>query len=272
MRIPFQNRRRTAIGYASLLALGLLAAPALAQTSSAPSVPVAAQVNDPWVGTNRQSYKFSMVVDGAIFAPPIHAYIRVVPSPIRGALHNAIDNLNEPRTAGNDILQGHLIKAGTATARFVLNSTFGIAGLIDVAGQSGIAWHESDFGETLGRYGVAPGPYIFVPFDGPSSVRDGIGRLIDIFGDPVAIAAGGLNTTFGQVRTGVGIVDARAQIDGQLQALNQDFTDPYATVRSAYAQQRAALINAARGATPANDVQALPDFGAEPPPTSPPSS
>jgi phospholipid-binding lipoprotein MlaA len=278
MPTPLGHLRRVANIRAALLtgALGaaMVAAPALAQApppspsapipsavTTLPPAPRDAQIPDPWARTNRGVYKFSMALDRAIFAPVIHVYLHVVPQPVRDALHHAIQNLDEPRTAGNDILQGHFHKAGTATARFAINSTFGLVGLIDVAGRSGIPRHESDFGETLGRYGAGSGPYVFVPFAGPSSVRDGIGRLIDIFGDPVSAVAGSFNTTFGEVRTGVAVVDARASVDDQMQALNRQFTDPYATIRSAYSQQRAALIGAARGETPANAVQDLPDFG-----------
>jgi phospholipid-binding lipoprotein MlaA len=154
-----------------------------------------------------------------------------------------------------------------ATARFVINSTFGVAGLIDLAGRSGIERHESDFGQTMGRYGVKPGPYIFVPLAGPSSLRDGVGRLVDIFADPLGLAAGGLGTTFGDVRAGVAAVTERSGADDQLQQVDREFVDPYAATRSAYSQQRASQIDIARGNTQ-EDVNALPDFG--PPPQSPP--
>ncbi len=223
---------------------------------------------DPWSGPNHAFYRFTRKVDRAAIAPAIRAYTHVVPTPIRTGLDNSIHNLNEPRTAANDILQGQPKRAGTATARFAINSTVGIAGLVDVASRAGIPRHESDFGQTLGRYGVKSGPYIFVPLAGPSSVRDGVGRLVDIFADPLSLIVGGLGTVFGDVRAGVATVTERANVDDQMKQVDSEFTDPYASIRSVYSQQRAAAIATARGQTQ-EDVNQLPDFG--PPPQSPPA-
>ena len=276
--IPISNRGhlRASAGrlLQGLLAASLVAAasPTLAQAqeaSSAGPIP-AAQIPDPWVGANRGLYSFSMAVDGVLFAPLVHGYMRVVPAPVRTAIKHAIDNLDEPRIAGNDILQGHLVRAGKATGRFVINSTVGVVGFFDPAADAGLERHDADFGQTLGRYGAGTGPYVFVPLVGPSDIRDGIGRLVDAFGDPISWAAGGLSSTFGQVRDGVYVAQARVDIDDQLTGLHRDFTDPYATLRSAYAQNRAFKIREARGETPAQGVQNLPDFEAAPTPAPPP--
>ena len=228
-----------------------------------------APIPDPWARENRNLYRFSNAVDRTAIAPGIHLYIRVVPSKIRTGLSNSASNLREPGTAANDLLQGHFKRAGMATARFAVNSTFGLAGLMDVASKSGIAKHESDFGQTLGRFGAQSGPYIFIPFVGPSSVRDGLGRIVDIFADPLAIATGGLTTVFADVRAGVDVFDARVSVDGQLREANREFTDPYATIRSVYSQQRANQIAVARGEA-SGRVGDLPDFGPAPPETPPP--
>jgi phospholipid-binding lipoprotein MlaA len=246
-----------------------LPGPAVAdQAVSAPvSDDAVALIPDPWSGPNHAFYRLSTAVDRAAIAPAIRVYDRVVPTPIRNGLDNAIQNLAEPRTAANDILQGRFKPAGMATARFAINSTFGLAGLIDLAGRSGIERHESDFGQTMGRYGVKSGPYIFVPLAGPSSLRDGVGRLVDIFADPLGLIVGGLGTTFGDVRAGVSAVTERSSADDQLHQVDREFVDPYAAIRSAYSQQRASQIDIARGHAQA-DVNRLPDFG--PPPQSPP--
>lgn len=248
-------------------------APAQAAPAQVPAVRIAPAatsdagaflIPDPWAGPNRTLYGWNHAVDHAVIAPPIHAYIHIVPAPVRGAVSNVVSNLDEPRVIANDILQLRFNSAGTATARFAINSTFGLAGLLDLAGRSGVVGQDADFGQTLGRYGVGPGPYLFVPVFGPSSIRDGIGRLVDAFTDPVTIVAGGLGTVFGDVRTGVVLVDARAGIDDQLQGLDRDFTDPYAALRAAYSQQRAAMVRTARGQA-ATPVESLPDFGPPPP-------
>jgi phospholipid-binding lipoprotein MlaA len=247
------------------LAVGVAAAsialPALAQSPSPALIP------DPWSGANHELYAINHTVDHAVIAPVIHAYIRVTPKVFRTGLSHAVDNLEEPRIAGNDLLQLHPARAGIAITRFILNSSFGLAGLVDVAATSGLPRHESDFGQTLARYGAPSGPYVFVPIAGPSDIRDGVGRLIDAFGDPLTAAFGGLgDTTFGNVRAGVTVVTARTDADDQLTGLDRDFTDPYAALRSAYSQNRAAMVASAKGETQATAVQDLPDFGAVPPP------
>ncbi|HEY3887885.1 MAG TPA: VacJ family lipoprotein [Caulobacteraceae bacterium] len=220
-------------------------------------------IPDPWSGPNHTSYRVTRAIDRAAIAPVIRTYVRVVPTPVRTGLDNAINNLDEPRTVANDVLQGRFKPAGKATARFVINSTVGVAGLVDVASRIGIEKHESDFGQTLGRYGVKSGPYIFVPLAGPSSLRDGAGRLVDIFADPLGLLVGGLGTVFGDVRAGVGAVTERTSADDQLKQVDSTFTDPYASIRSVYSQQRASQIAVARGHDQ-EDVSQLPDFGAAP--------
>ncbi len=248
-----------------------LAQPAQVPTAQIPAgqIPAGkpgAQIADPWEGANRKFYELSMAVDHAVIAPVVHGYLRVTPGPVKTGVKNVVNNLFEPRVFANDVLQGRFHKAGQATIRFAVNSTVGLGGLIDVASKTGVPYHDSDFGQTLGRWGVGPGPYIFVPFYGPSDLRDGIGRLADAFGDPVSWTIGDLTTTFGQVRTGVDVLQARVDIDDELQGLNRDFTDPYVTLRSGFSQNRAYKVDEAKGVSPAAQVKDLPDFGAETPP------
>jgi phospholipid-binding lipoprotein MlaA len=238
------------------------AAPDAATTAPGPDS-ATALIPDPWSGPNHTSYRLTRAIDRAAIAPVIRTYVRVVPTPVRTGLDNAISNLDEPRTVANDVLQGRFKPAGKATARFVINSTVGVAGLVDVATRIGIEKHESDFGQTLGRYGVKSGPYIFVPLAGPTSLRDGAGRLVDIFADPLGLLVGGLGTVFGDVRAGVGAVTERTAADDQLKQVDSTFTDPYASIRSVYSQQRASQIAVARGHSE-EDVSQLPDFGAPP--------
>jgi phospholipid-binding lipoprotein MlaA len=101
---------------------------------------------------------------------------------------------------------------------------------------------------------------VFIPFYGPSDVRDGIGWAIDVFGDPVSWATNGLRTTFGQVRTGVHVWQNRVDIDDELTSLGRDFTDPYVTLKSGYSQHRAFKVQEAKGESAAAQVNSLPDF------------
>lgn len=260
------GRKRLAVAAAGVLSLLAMSTPALAQDNRP-----GAQIPDPWERMNRGLYSFSMAVDRAVIAPGIHLYRTVVPAPVQTGVQNVVYNLHEPRTFANDVLQGRFEKAGETTIRFVANSSVGLAGLIDVAGKTGLPRHESDFGQTLGRWGAPTGPYIFVPFYGPSDVRDGIGKLADTIGDPVSWTLGDIrHSSFGQVRVVLNVVQARVDIDDQLQGLNRDFTDPYATLRSGYSQNRAFKVQEAQGVTPAAQVNDLPDFGPEPNPPAKP--
>lgn len=213
---------------------------------------------DPLQGFNRGSFGFSMAVDHAVLRPVAHGYMAVTPSPLRRRVSAVVYNLGEPSTTVNDILQGKPKRAGRSSARFLINSTIGVLGIWDVATGMGLKAHDADFGQTFGRYGVRPGPYLYVPVIGPSNFRDGVGRVLDFFTDPVGIVGGGYTTTFGATRLGVQTVDTRARADTAFRALD-DATDPYVTARSAYGQYREAFIREATG-----EVQALPDFDAVP--------
>lgn len=227
------------------------AAPALLNGEAAPQY-------DPWQGVNRKTFAIGMSLDRHIVGPIAHGYVRVTPMPIRHRIGAVVYNLGEPGTALNDVFQGHAGRAGTTASRFVINSTVGLLGLFDVAAGFGLEGHYSDFGQTLGRYGAHPGPFIYIPVVGPLDLRDGIGRIVDLLTDPVALIAGGVTTPFGVSRSGLTVLDRRATGDGALKALD-DATDPYATTRSAYMQRRGFLVQAARG-----DAAVLPDFDAAP--------
>ena len=264
------SRRALGVGLA-VTAAGLLlsAAPAFAQDAQTTSA-AGAQIPDPWEPMNRALFSFTMTVDRAVIAPGIHLYRRATPEPVQTGIRNVVYNLYEPRTFANDMLQGRFEKAGETTVRFVANSTAGLGGLIDVAGKTGLPGHDPDFGQTLGRWGFGTGPYIFVPFYGPSDLRDGIGKVTDALGDPVSWTIGDIRTTtFGRVRAGVNVLQARVDLDDQLEGMRRDFTDPYATLRSAYSQNRAFKVQEAKGVTPAAQAKDLPDFGADTLPAKP---
>lgn len=260
--------RRIALGPAIGLCLAgaLVATRAAAQeTAPAPTSadapeasPTATVAYDPWKPINKPLFALGMGIDHVVIAPITHTYMRVAPLPVRNRVSAVVYNLNEPSTAIEDVLQGHPKRAGRATARFVVNSTVGLLGLFDVASRWGIAPHESDFGQTLGRYGAQPGPYIFVPIIGPLNLRDGVGRVVDVVTDPVGFLTGPITSAPGAARQGVAALDTRTLSDPAFRALD-DATDPYVTARSAYTQYRAARVQAATGET-----QALPDFD-EPP-------
>jgi phospholipid-binding lipoprotein MlaA len=220
------------------------------------SAPDAILPNDPWEGFNRKAFKVNRGVDRLVTGPIGHGYMKVTPRVVRHRVSAMVANLAEPRTAINDLAQGRPRAAGVTTSRFLINSTVGGLGLFDVGGKLGLEGHEANFGQTLGRYGAGSGRYLVLPLMGPTTLRDGLGGVVDMMTDPVALATAGGSKAFGMARTGVTMVDGRASADGFIRALD-DAVDPYATMRSAYAQNRADLVRQARGG-----VQVLPDFDA----------
>lgn len=247
------------LGQPSLSALTVIAtAPSPALEPTAAFNREASPQYDPWQGVNRQAFAIGMSLDRHIVGPIAHGYVRVTPMPIRHRIGAAAYNLGEPGTALNDVFQGHAGRAATTASRFVINSTVGLLGLFDVAAGLGLEGHYSDFGQTLGRYGAHPGPFVYIPVVGPLDLRDGIGRIVDLLTDPVALIAGGVTTPFGASRSGLTVLDRRATGDGAFKALD-DATDPYATTRSAYMQRREFLVRDASGQT-----AMLPDFDAAP--------
>lgn len=232
-----------------------------AEAAPAPAAeaPSGVAAKDPWRGFNRGSYAFNSVLDRALIGPVARAYRRVTPGPVRRGLGRMVDNLREPSTVVNEVLQGHPGRAVRASARFVTNSTVGVLGMFDVAGKAGLERRRADFGQTLGRYGVSPGPYLYLPVIGPLNVRDGLGQVVDALTDPVSLATGGLGSDFGAGRVGVTALDTRAGAEATLTAIAEQATDPYATIRSAYSQSREAVVREATGA-----AETLPDFDAPP--------
>jgi len=266
---PASTQRSTARAIGRRCALGLLLSSAIATGAAAqvpPPVPPVvdqpvtdqpdyeAAVNDPFQRVNRASFGLGMALDRAVLGPIAHAYMAVAPASARARVDAVLTNLGEPRTVLNDLAQGHARRAGTATSRFVINSSAGVLGLFDVADRMGLPYHRSDFGQTLGRYGTNPGPYLYLPVLGPLTVRDAAGRLVDIATDPVTKIGGGHRTTFGAVRLGANLLNARSKFDRNLRTLD-DATDPYASLRSAYLQHRSAVVREATG-----QAEILPDF------------
>lgn len=245
--------------FAAALGLGL-PAPAAAYEDLA-GAPTEVAVRDPFMRFNRASFALSMGVDRWMIGPTVRAYMAVTPRVVRARLSAAVDNLGEPSTALNDLAQGRGRHAGRATGRFLVNSTVGLAGLFDVAARAGLEPHEADFGQTLGRYGVRPGAYVFVPLVGPMTLRDGIGFFADGLADPVSRATGGVNSDFGRAHLAATLVTGREAADPAFRALD-DAADPYATVRAAYLQHRASVVAEARG-----EATDLPDFAPTPEPS-----
>lgn len=153
-----------------------MAALAFAACSAAPGLARAQEaVDDPWEGFNRDMYAVHDSVDRAVLEPVARGYRSVTPGPVRTGVRNFLRNLRSPVTFVNDLLQGEIERAGVTFVRFGVNTTVGMAGLLDPATSMGMERHDEDFGQTLAVWGVEPGPYIFVPVLGPTTLRDGAG-------------------------------------------------------------------------------------------------
>lgn len=264
-RLLARRRRFAGAGLAMAAGLAAFSPSAFAQALPEAAAPAPVEdARDPLESFNRGSFKLGMGLDSVLLAPVAHGYMAVTPRVVRDRVSSAVYNLGEPNTVMNMVLQGKPKRAMRSTTRFIVNSTVGVLGLFDVASHMNLPRRDSDFGQTFGVWGAKPGAYLYVPLMGPLNVRDGVGRVLDIVTDPVSLYVGGLDTDFGKARTGVTIVDLRAQTDPAFQAL-KDASDPYVTTRSAYTQYREAAIRDAAG-----EAEVLPDFDAPPPEASPP--
>ncbi len=214
---------------------------------------------DPIESVNRGVYKFNDVADKVVLKPVATAYKTVTPSPIRKGINNFFNNLGSITTVLNDLLQLKFAHAFTDAGRFVINSTFGLAGFIDVAGMDGIRNRKEDFGQTLGYWGVGSGAYLVLPLLGPSSFRDFTGLTVDtITSDAVTYTHNiGEIRLHNQLRTAQ-IVDRRTELLDAKDLVDDASLDPYAFTRDAYLQRRENLV--ADGAV----TSASPDDGFEP--------
>jgi phospholipid-binding lipoprotein MlaA len=222
---------------------------------------------DPYEAMNRRFYAGAIHVDQTYFRPVVRIYQALTPGPIGIAIHNMIVNIGEPVAIINDALQGRPRPFGRDAVRFVADSTVGIGGMIDVAGMHGLPHHDNDFGVTLGVWGVGPGPYLFVPLLGPSTVRDSIGAGIDVLLSPFTYLRFPGRLTLQYSTLVVGTLDRRASTQGQLEAITADAADPYATLRSVYLQSREAQVrgdDATPELPPIDDPEPAP--AAAPPP------
>lgn len=230
---------------------------ALTAGCAAPSNP---DPRDPWEGFNRGVYSFNDTVDRALLKPVAQAYTYVTPQPVRSCIHNIFSNVGDIWSATNSFLQGRGHDFVNTLGRFLFNTTMGIGGCFDVASANGARKIPNDFGTTLGVWGISSGPYLVLPILGPSSVRDGVGRVGDwqggayTYSNPSAISDTPIRTTL----WGLELIDARAGLLDTTNMVDSVALDPYSFVRDAYLQRRAAMI---RG-TAAGESD-LPDYSIE---------
>lgn len=217
-----------------------------------------AVAGDPLQQVNADSFAATQAVDRALVGPVALTYKRTVPKPIRTGLRNVLNNLREPVVFLNFLLQLKPGKAVETVGRFSVNSTVGVGGLIDVAKNKpfNLPRRPNGFANTMGYYGVKPGPFLFMPLIGPTTLRDLIGGGVDRLVLPLSVGAP-FTKAYYSIPTGIlSAVDYRAEFDEQLNKLREDYPDPYAAARAYYLNRRQAEIDAlhamghTKGSTP----------------------
>lgn len=254
----------------------ILAALALSGCATVPSG--TPDPRDPWEGFNRASFKFNDALDRAILKPAAKGYKKVTPRVVRTGIGNFLSNLDTLGTIVNDVLQGKMRQAGNDSSRFLLNTTVGLGGLFDPASAVGLDRNDEDFGQTLGKWGMRSGPYLMLPFLGPSTVRDTGARLVDQFTYPVNYLE---DDSTRYIIRAVDLLELRAgllDLDAQLERSY----DRYAFVRNAWLQRREYQVTDGNVADqsleleegfdsdPADDAAEEPGATEPPPPSTPP--
>ncbi|MGA7824565.1 MAG: VacJ family lipoprotein [Steroidobacteraceae bacterium] len=215
---------------------------------------------DPWERMNRVSYKFNDKLDKAVLRPVARTYRNDTPRVVQTGIRNVFDNVDTTIVMVNDLLQGQFKPFLNDTVRLLMNTTIGIGGLFDPATRAGLDKNSRDFGQTLGKWGLKPGPYLMLPFLGPSDVRDAFGKVADTYSTP--------RTYIGNPYWNYGSyllekLDERARLLDYDRTLDSAF-DPYAFLRSAYLQNRDFKVNGSRSPSEEEqEEQLLNEAGAE---------
>jgi phospholipid-binding lipoprotein MlaA len=228
----------------------------LALSACATKDPQSLAQNDPWEPSNRAVFDFDIKLQNNVALPVAKFYRSAVPEVAREGIHNALTNLNAPVVFVNDSLQLDGPKAGDTVGRFLINSTVGLAGLVDVATKVGIPYHDNDFGITLGKAGAAEGSYLVLPLLGPKPPRDLVGEGADVAFDPLTYMSWNNSTLYMIIRGGLGVLDAEAANVDAVESIQRSSIDFYATTRSLYRQNRAAEIRGGKS----TDNSDLPNF------------
>jgi phospholipid-binding lipoprotein MlaA len=189
---------------------------------------------DPFESVNRGIYKFNDTADRYAVRPLAKGYRKVTPDPVEKSIGNFFTNIRYPITIVNDILQLKPAQTVNDIGRFLINTTFGVAGLFDVASYWGVPRNDEDFGQTLGYWGLGQGAYLVLPFLGPSTGRDAIGQVADGFTNPMSYIQ---DEAVRYSLYALYFIDLRASLLGLDQAVYESF-DPYIFVRDAYLSDR----------------------------------
>ena len=242
---------------ASLIAVGMMALLEGCATVKTPDP------KDPWESWNRSVQSFNDGVDDYLMKPVAKGYQWVTPAFVDRGVTNFFSNIDDIGVSANDLLQGKFLQSGLDGARFLVNTTAGVAGLVDVGGMIGLPKHDEDFDQTLGVWGVPAGPYLVLPFFGPSSPRGVLGLAGDAAMNPFTYAGFYLNPNWLGAAVSIGpgalkIIDARADLLGMEKVATEAALDRYQFFRDAYLSNRNYLIK--DGNVPEDDVLKFEDL------------
>ncbi len=198
-----------------------------------------AATGDPIEPINRGIYSFNNTFDHYLFKPIAKGYDAILPGPIKTGVSNVFQNMSDAQSLVSDALQLKGAKFGDDLGRVMLNTTFGIGGLFDLATPMGIERGNEDIGQALGYWGIGAGPYLVIPFLGPSSLRDAVGRYGDAQINPVSFVS---SVPVRNSLTGLSVLDARVSLFPAEDLMNQAALDRYTFLRSAYLQRRQSLV------------------------------
>lgn len=228
---------------------GLLLAGCATQTLGPPNPA------DPWESSNRAVYEFNDAIDRALLKPVAEAYAFVTPQPVRSCINNIFLNLGEVWSFINSSLQGRHEDAINTMGRFLLNSTLGIGGCFDLASLNGAKRIPNDFGVTLGVWGVSPGPYMVLPILGATTLRDGTGKVPDLYFNQYGYGQLVNNVDVRNSIYGFEVVQRREALLDVTNMVNRTAPDPYSFIRDAYLKKREAQV---RG--PSQEAANLPNY------------
>lgn len=228
---PFSLKRVAGGALVALAAVAMLSGCAATASAESP------HPDDPWEGFNRKVFAFNDTLDRYALKPAARGYRFVTPDPVEAGVDNFFSNLGEIGTTLNSLLQAKPGNAGIATGRFLINSTLGILGLVDVATHMELTGREEDFGQTLAAWGVGEGPYVVLPLLGPSTVRDTAGLPVDAYTDPLTYVE---EDRVRYALRALDIIDTRAGLLDQERLIRGD---RYSFIRDSWLQRRRFEVN-----------------------------
>jgi phospholipid-binding lipoprotein MlaA len=195
---------------------------------------------DPYESLNRKVFEFNDKLDANVLKPVAETYQKIVPSMVRSGVSNVLGNLGDVWSTVNQLLQGKVGNAGEMTFRVLTNTVFGIGGLMDPATELGMERRSEDFGQTLGRWGVPPGPYVVLPLLGSSTARDTAATPVDMYASLDTQLTSGTSAAVGV--SVLKVVNTRANLLGASQLLDQIALDRYSFIRDAYLARRRSQV------------------------------